>query len=84
MKWSTCQGRKMSLLMPFHDDWIWLLQSWRMRPREQPYYSGYIRLSSGLLEMSGMLRRKLHTLGRNCLSYMTVWYAICVVVMRWH
>ena len=52
--------------------------------QEQPYYSGYIRLSSRLLEMSGMLPWSLHMLGISCLCYVMVWFAICVVVMRSH
>ena len=78
------QGRKMSLLMPYHGDRIWLLRSWRTKRRGQPYYSGYVKLSSGLLEKSGMLQRNLHALEKSCLSYVVVWYAISVVVTRSH
>ena len=55
-----------------------------MRCRVQSYYSGYVRLCNGLLETSEMLLRKLHTLGRNCLSYVMVWYAVYVVVTKSH
>ena len=74
----------MSLLMPYHGDRIWLLKSWNMSHRAQPYYSGYIRLSSGLLEMSGMLTRNLHVLGISCMCYVMVWFAVCVVVTSLH
>ena len=74
----------MSLLMPYHNDRIWLLRSWKMKRRGQPYYSGYVKLSSGPLEWSGMLPRNLHALEKSCLSYVTVWYAVNVVVTRSH
>ena len=72
------------MLMPYHDDRTWLLRSWKTKHKGQPYYSGYIKLSSGLREMSGMLRRNLHMLKRSYLSYVMVWFAVNVVVTRSH
>ena len=70
--------------MPYHDDWTWLLRSWKTKRRGQPYYSEYIKLSSGLLDQSGMLQRNLHALEKSCLLYVMAWYAINVVVTRSH
>ena len=70
--------------MPYHDDQTWLLRLWKTKRRGQPYYSGYVKLSSRLLEQSGMLRRNLHMLETSYLSYVMVWYAVNMVVTRSH
>ena len=72
------------MLMPYHDDRTWLLRSWKTKRRGQPYYSGYVKLSSEPLERSRMLPRNLHALEKSYLSYVMVWYAVNMVVMRSH
>ena len=72
------------MLMPYHDDQTWLLRSWKTKCRGQPYYSRYVKLSSGPLERSGMLQGNLHALEKSCLSYVMVWCAVNVVVTRSH
>ena len=70
------------MLMHYYDNRTWLLRSWKTKRRGQPYYSGYVKLSSGPQEQNGMLQRNLHTLEKSCLSYVMVWYAVNMVVTR--
>ena len=64
LKWYTCLERKMLWLTHCHDVLIWLLLlSALMTSRVQPVCcSAYVMLSSGPLEMNGMLPLKKHAL----------------------
>ena len=86
LKWSTCLEKKTLWLTHCHDALTWLLQlSVLMTCRVQPDCCSVSEmLSSGPLEMSGMLPLKKHALEMAGLLSVMVWYVALCMVKKWH